>query len=118
MTFRQPVSYLTASLPDDLMREGSSPLLLIPEERVSQNTGSRRGPSRPTAGVLAASEHTRGAVLRCWLDGDGRGSGALFGARSGVLDGRFEDVRRRPPLRLPNADPCVLGPGLAVSVLA
>jgi len=31
---------------------------------------------------------------------------------------RFEDGRRRPPLRLPNADLCPLGPGLAVSVVA
>ena len=66
----------------------------------------------------ACAAHSRGAVLRCWLDGDGRRSGALFGARSGVLDRQFEDGRRRPPLRLPNADLCPLGPGLAVSVVA
>ena len=50
-------------------------------ERLGQkslNTGSRRGPSRPTAGVFAACEHTRGAVLRYGHDGDGRHSGASF----------------------------------------
>lgn len=31
---------------------------------VSHNTGLRRGPSRPTAGVLAVREHTRRAALR------------------------------------------------------
>ena len=45
--------------------------------RVAPN-GSRRGPSHPTAGVLAAREHARRAVLRCCRDGDGRRSGAAF----------------------------------------
>src|SRR5664280_274588 len=49
----------------------------------SPNAGSRRGPGRPTAGVLAAREHTRGAVLCCGHDGNGRRSGASFGARAG-----------------------------------
>lgn len=40
----------------------------------------RRGPSCPTAGTLAEFEHTRRAVLRWSRDGDGRRSGASFGA--------------------------------------
>jgi hypothetical protein len=49
-------------------------------------TGLRRGPSQPTAGLLAVSEHTRRAVLRRCQAGDGRRSGAMFCAR-GVAGG-------------------------------
>jgi hypothetical protein len=73
---------------------------------------------RPTPRVLADRERTR----RCR-------SALLVGWRwpsfwrvvrrpVGCARCRFEDGRRRPPLRLPNADLCPLGPGLAVSVVA
>ena len=64
--------------------------------RLSHNACSRRGPSRPTEGVLALSEHTRGAVLRCDQAGGGRRSGALFGARAGVLDRQLGRDRAYP----------------------
>src|SRR5664280_2283379 len=62
--------------------------------RGALTAGSRRGPSHPTAGVLAASEHTRGAVLRCVQDGDGGRSGALFGARADALNGQRQQAAR------------------------
>ena len=37
--------------------------------------------------MLAARERAGGAVLRCGDDGDGRGSGGLFGARASVAGG-------------------------------
>jgi hypothetical protein len=43
---------------------------------VPHNSGSRHGPSRPTAAVLAPREHTGRAVLLSRQDGDGRRSGA------------------------------------------
>jgi hypothetical protein len=80
--------------------------------------GSRRGPSRPTPRVLAVREHTRGAVLRCGHDGDGRRSGALLGARAGVVDRRLGCGRRHGQLWLPSAVLFALRPGQAASVLA
>src|SRR5664280_2318420 len=80
--------------------------------------GSRCSPHRLTPSLHATREHTRRAVLRCCLDSDGRRSGALFGAQSGVLNRRVEEGRRHTPLRLPNEDLCPLWPGLAVSVVA
>ena len=47
--------------------------------------GLRRGPSRPTAGMLAVREHTGCAVLRCDQGGDDRRSVALFGIRAVAL---------------------------------
>jgi len=65
------------------------------------NTGSRRGPSRPTAGVLAVPERTGRAVLRCVLGGGGRRSVASFGAPCNAPDRRF-GVRWHPsPLPVP-----------------
>jgi hypothetical protein len=58
---------------------------------VSPTAGSRRGPSRPAADVLAAREHTRGADLRCGRDRVTRRSGAAFGARSGARERRLGD---------------------------
>ena len=49
--------------------------------------------------MLAAGEHARRAVLRCDHDGDGRCSGAFFGAGAGVVDRGLRMVapsRRQP----------------------
>lgn len=80
---------LHRQLHDDCVR-GSSPVPCVANSRrpaargwrhligVSQIAGLRRGPSRPTAGVLAVCEHTRRAVRRFPLTDDGRCSGASF----------------------------------------
>ena len=82
------------------------------------HTGSLRGPSRPTPSMLAARDHARGAVRRCPSASGRRRSGALFGARSGVLDRRLECGRRHPQHRLPRAVLYALQSGQAASVLA
>src|SRR5664280_2047876 len=55
--------------------------------RVALTAGSRRGPSRPTPSMLARRERTGRAVLGFGHDGDGRRSGASFGARAGTAGG-------------------------------
>src|SRR5664280_379731 len=71
--------------------------------RGALTAGSWRGPSRSTAGMLAVRERTGCADLRCSQDGDGRRSGALFGARADVVDRRLGCGRRHGQLWLPSA---------------
>jgi hypothetical protein len=84
--------------------------------RGALTAGSRRGPSRSTAGMLAVRERTGCAVLRCGQDGDGRRSVASFRARAGAAGGthntgcraRFGMLfgrRWRPPALAPVAAP-------------
>jgi len=44
----------------------------------SRVSGSRRSPHHLTPSLLATREHTRRAVLRCWLEDDRRCSDAAF----------------------------------------
>src|SRR5664280_506870 len=85
--------------------------------RGALTAGSWRGPSRSTAGMLAVRERTGCADLRCSQDGDGRRSGALFGAQAGVVDRRLGCGRRHGQLWLPSAVLFALRPGQAASVL-
>jgi hypothetical protein len=59
-----------------------------------------------------------GADMGCGQDGNGRRSGALFGARPGELDRRLGCGRRHPQHRLPRAALYALQSGQAASVLA
>ena len=97
--------------------ETNTPQGYVPPRRTPDNhdhrpNGNHRWPR------IARRVRAGCAVLRYGQGGDGRRSGALFGARSGVLDRRFEDGRRRPPLRLPNADLCALQSPAALRALS
>src|SRR5665811_816794 len=80
----------------------------VRESRTLSKVQVQGCPTTPVRGVAQAAQRRAclpdasahvGAVLRCCLDGDGRRSGALFGAQSGMLNRRVEEGRRRTPLR-------------------
>ena len=66
----------------------------------------------------ACAAHSRGAVLYCTDDSDGRRSGAAFCAWRGARERRLGSGRRHPPHREPEAVLSTLRTGNATYLLA